>query len=279
MAIPAERDPHISVEDEAIQGTFDFLVLDSGVALSGAQVDQLKRYRDLLFDRNQSTNLTAVRDLPGIERRLILESLRLVAPLRALSRTDASGQRSLIDVGTGGGLPGMVLAITCPEFNVVLLDATGKKVAFLDEVVRDLGLANTTTIHGRAEEIGHQPRYRNGFDVVSARAVTSLPALLELGLPLLRIGGHMLLPKGAEIDDELASGYRAASILGGEILSSDLLPDSGSTIATRLVIVRKQSATSGMYPRRSGIPSRTPLGTVATTSPKSPPEHAGRGSP
>ena len=279
MAIPAERDLHKSVEDGASQDILDHLARESEVVLSHVQIGQLKRYRDLLFERNQITNLTAVRDLPGIERRLILESLRLVAPLQALPRRDAPGQQSLIDVGTGGGLPGMVLAIACPEFNVFLLDATGKKVAFLDEVVRELGLANTTTIHGRAEEIGHQPRYRNGFDVVSARAVSSLPALLEMGLPLLRVGGHMLLPKGVEIDDELVAGHRAASILGGEILSSDLLPDGGSTIDTRLVIVRKQSATAGIYPRRSGIPSKTPLGMVASTISKSPPEHAGRGSP
>lgn len=239
----------------------------SGVQLDGDQVGQLATYRDLLFNANQTTNLTAVRDLAGIERRLILESLRLVPPLRALPIPGDSGRRSLIDLGTGGGLPGLVLAIACPEFNVFLLDATGKKVAFLNNVIRTLGLGNTTTIHARAEEAGHQPRYRTGFDIVSARAVATLPALLELGLPLLRKGGHLLLPKGSAIDDELAAGRRAARLLGGEIVTADLLPDVGSTIETRLVTARKSLPTPATYPRRSGIPSRSPLGVVEIAAP------------
>ncbi len=232
----------------------------SGVALDDAQVNHLATFRDLLFSANQTMNLTAVRDLPGIERRLILESLRLVAPLRLLFGSGETGYRSLIDLGTGGGLPGLVLAIACPEIHVFLLDATGKKVAFLDRVIQALGLENTTTIHARAEEIGHQPRYRNAFNVVSARAVSTLPALLELGLPLVRPGGHLLLPKGSAIDDELGAGRQAATVLGGEIVSADHLPDVGSTIDTRLVIVRKVAATPTTYPRRPGVPSRSPLG-------------------
>lgn len=232
----------------------------SGAPLDESQVSQLAAYRDLLFTANQSMNLTAVRDLTGIEQRLILESLRLVAPLRSLLDPAARGRRSVIDLGTGGGLPGVVLAIACPELSVYLLDATGKKVAFLDRVVDSLELANTTTIHARAEEVGHQPRYRSAFHIVTARAVSTLPALLELGLPLLRVGGHLVLPKGVAIDDELAAGQRAARILGGEIVSSDLLSDAGSTIDTRLVIARKSAPTPSIYPRRPGIPSKSPLG-------------------
>ncbi len=242
------------------QESLGTLIQDAGMSLDGDQLRQLAMYRELLFTSNQTTNLTAVRDLAGIERRLILESLRLVAPLRKLPGIDTSSRRSVIDLGTGGGLPGLVLAIACPEYSVFLLDATGKKVAFLDRVVQSLSLANATTIHARAEEIGHQPRYRNAFDIVSARAVATLPALLELGLPLLRTGGHLLLPKGTAIDDELAAGHRAAAILGGEIVSADLLPDAGSTIETRLVIARKRSPTPAAYPRRTGIPSKSPLG-------------------
>jgi 16S rRNA (guanine527-N7)-methyltransferase len=254
---------------DVVQTSLDELIPDTGVDLSAEQVGQLKRYRDLLVEYNKTTNLTAVRDVPGIDRRLIIESLRLVEPLRCLPRIDEVGRRSLLDVGTGGGLPGMVLAIACPEFNVFLLDATGKKVAFLDLAVRELGLANTTAIHGRAEELGHQPRYRNGFDAVSARAVSSLPALLEIGLPLLRTGGHLLLPKGAEIADELAAAEVAANILGGKIEAVDFLLDSGSTIDTRLVVVRKTVTTPSAYPRRSGIPSKSPLGYSAPKTPQS----------
>lgn len=266
MAFSARPELQSQVEEAWTDEGFDRLVLQAGAELSELQIARLKRYRDLLFEYNQKTNLTAVRDIPGIERRLILESLRLVEPLRALPSIDRVGdRRSLIDVGTGAGLPGMVLAIACPELNVFMLDATGKKVAFLEEVVRDIGLDNATPIHGRAEELGHQPRYRNGFDLASARAVSSLPALLELGLPLLRNGGYLILPKGIDIDEELEAARRAAEILHGDIESTERLPDAGSTVDTRLVLVRKTATTPRNYPRRSGIPARSPLG---ATSPK-----------
>ncbi len=232
-----------------------------GVDLNDEQVAQLTRYGELLHERNAVTNLTAVRDIEGVERRLVLESVRLVPAVRDTPTIDTLGRRTLLDVGTGGGLPGMVLAICCPELTTYLLDATGKKIAFLDDVIADLALPNVHTIHGRAEEIGHQPRYRNAFDLVTARAVSSTSALLELGLPMLRTGGTMLLPKGVEIEEELDAGSRAADLLNGEIVSAELLPDVGSTIDTRLVVVRKKGSTPGKYPRRSGIPARDPLGT------------------
>lgn len=242
------------------------LVRAAGFDLSELQIGQLYRYRDLLYERNAVTNLTAVRELSAIERRLLLESLRLVPVLRSLPAIADSGNHSLIDVGTGGGLPGMVLAIACPEWTVFLLDATGKKVAFLNEAIAEIQLANAFTIHGRAEEVGHQPRYRDSFDVVTARAVASLPVLLELGVPLLRIGGHLLFPKGAGISDELDAAGRAAGILGAEVTSSAFLPDAGSTIDTRLVIARKLSPTPHAYPRRTGVPAKDPLGTGSASA-------------
>lgn len=238
------------------------LIANTGLDLAPGQTGRLEHYRDLLFERNATTNLTAVRDLPGINRRLILESLRLVKPLLGIEPIDRTGQRTLLDIGTGGGLPGMVLAISCPEISTYLLDSTGKKVAFLDDVVRELGLENVTTIHARAEEIAHQPRYRNAFDLITARAVTTLPALLELALPMLRVNGTMLLPKGVDMEEELEAGHRAAEILHGEIVSADRLPDAGSTVDTRLVIARKLATTPSAYPRRAGMPSKNPLGQV-----------------
>lgn len=258
MPLQAENTLHVQPRGKA--PSLYELVRAAGIALSSEQLFQLKQYRDLLFEHNQTTNLTAVRDLAGIERRLILESLRLIEPVRSLPPNNEASSRSAIDIGTGGGFPGMVLAIACPEFDVYLLDATARKVAFLDLVIRELGLERVVAIHARAEALGHDPRYRHGFDIVTARAVSSLPAVLELGLPLLRVGGSLLLPKGADIVEELESADRAATILGGMVVDSGLLPDIGSTIETRLVIVRKIASTPQAYPRRSGIPSKSPLG-------------------
>lgn len=242
---------------------FAALLGRSEVSLSARQVERLARYRDALLDHNKMTNLTAIRDLPGIERRLILESLRLVRPLTVALAADRPGgppRPSVLDIGTGGGLPGVVLAIALPGVEFTLLDATGKKIAFLRRLIEEIGLDNARTIHGRAEEIARDPGLRGSFSAAVARAVSSLPALVELGLPMLRPGGRLLLPKGIDIDAELADGRIAASIVGGEIIEASLLPSVGSDIATRLVIVEKTGPTPDAYPRRSGLPSRDPLG-------------------
>lgn len=229
-------------------------------ALSTEQRHQLAVYRDALFGFNKTTNLTAVRDLAGIDRRLLMESVRLVEPLKRLPRPPSRGRLSVLDIGTGGGLPGLVLAIVLPDIDVTLLDATGKKIAFVQRVIDDLGLTNARTIHDRAETIARDPALRESFDVAVARAVSSLPALIELGLPLVRLGGHLFLPKGMTIDNELEAGQTAASLVGGQIIDSAKLPDAGSGVETRLVIVRKTAPTPPAYPRRAGIPSRNPLG-------------------
>lgn len=219
------------------------------------QVDLVLRYRDLLHDHNKRVNLTAVRDYDGIERRLILESLRLVETVR-----DRAGEGQIMDLGSGGGIPGIILAIALPDLDFTLLDATGKKVKFQQSVVDELGLTNVRAIQARAEELGHDINWRNSFDLVTARAVTSLSALMELGLPFVSMKGWLVLPKGVEIDEEIEIALKAAGKLGGTIVSQDILPDSGSDVDTRLVLVRKDQATPSTYPRRVGLPARSPLG-------------------
>ena len=236
------------------------LVAGSGILLPDCAIDHLVRFRDLLHERNQVVNLTAVREIPAIDRRLVIESLRLVPVLRNLVPEDQEPPVRHLDLGSGGGIPGMVLAIARPDLSVTLLDATRKKTDFLADVIRELGLPNATTLNGRAEELGHLPRWRNQFDLVTARAVAALPTILELGAPFLRTGGTMLLPKGTDLDDELVHAERAAPLLGMEIVSSDPLEDIGSTVETRLVIARKIATTPRTYPRRPGIPARSPLG-------------------
>lgn len=240
----------------------DFAVVMAPMAtqFSREQLDLLAAYGNLLFTANQRMNLTAVRDIEGIQRRLILESARLLPALdEALPRGSSAGA-DIIDIGTGGGLPGMILAIARPDLRVTLLDATRKKVAFLEDVARELRLNNVIPLHGRAEETGQTQRYRGFFRLATARAVSSLPALLELGLPLLQEGGTLLLPKGVEIEEELASGEIAAGELGGTITEASILPDVGSSVDTSLIVVAKTATTPKTYPRRSGIPARSPLG-------------------
>lgn len=236
--------------------TFAALMREVASTLDDQQIARLMRYRDVLHARNQVVNLTAVRDFDGIERRLILESLRLSARVAALAPAGAR----ILDLGSGGGIPGMVLAVALPDRSFTLLDATGKKVSFLRECTDDLGVDNAIAVHGRAEELAYELQWRSAFDLVTARAVTSLAALLELGLPFLRLKGWLLLPKGPDIDDEMRIARRAAGKLGGSIVEASFLPDVGSFVETRLVLVRKDLPTPAHFPRRAGIPARSPLG-------------------
>jgi 16S rRNA (guanine527-N7)-methyltransferase len=162
----------------------------------------------------------------------------------------------LVDIGTGAGFPGLVLKIVRPSLDVTLIDATAKKVAFVNDVIAALELERVQAVQGRAEELGQDDRYRSRFDVATARAVASLPVLLEYVVPFLTIGGTALLPKGLEITEELRLGRRAAAVLGAQIVSAEEISLTG----TRLVVTRKISPTATAYPRRVGIPSRDPLG-------------------
>jgi 16S rRNA (guanine527-N7)-methyltransferase len=229
-----------------------------GVPLDATALARFSLYRDLLLDRNARVNLTAIRDPDEIERRLFLDALAMVPALDRLASQLACPQRSmsLIDVGTGAGFPGLALKIARPALDVTLVDATAKKVAFLDEVIAALGLPSVRALHGRAETLGHDPAFREQFDIATARAVASLPVLLEYVVPLLRVGGTALLPKGLTIDEELRTGRKAAATLGAHIVSTDPLPVG----STNLVIAHKATRTPAAYPRRIGVPSRAPLG-------------------
>ena len=241
----------------------DYLKISSPVALSDAQWAQLARFRDLLLGWNERVNLTAITDAADVERLLFLDALRMVPAIReAIEQTQIASERpTLIDIGTGAGFPGLPIAIAMPELDVTLLDATAKKINFIREVATDLGLENVTPLHGRSEEIGHNPTYRERFDFATARAVASLPALAELAIPLLHRGGRAFFPKSADIEEELAEGEHAAKILGARISATPLLLHDRDEKVTRLVIMDKLSlATPKFYPRRSGVPAKDPIG-------------------
>lgn len=232
--------------------------------------EQLRRFRELLIRWNQRFNLTAVTDAAGIDERLIGDALRMLPALddalaawragRMRGGADGADTPRLIDVGSGAGFPGLVLKIARPELEVVLLEATGKKVGFLEHAIVELGLTGVVAIHGRAEELAHQAHHRARYDIVTARAVAALPVLMELCVPLLAPGGHALFPKGAEIEPELAEGHRAAPLVGARIVGDDPLPTGDGGTVTRLVVAVKIGATPDRYPRRSGIPVKAPLG-------------------
>ena len=244
--------------DRAVQVAHSMTALAqaAGLEISPEQARQFDDYRVLLLEWNARANLTAITEPDEVDRRLFLDSMLLLPALDAALQLMPASPNRLIDVGSGAGFPGLPIKIMRPDLDITLVEATGKKVAFLDACIAALGLRHITTIHGRAEELARDPAYREQFDVVTARAVASLPALLELGMPFLRLGGRGLFPKGLEIATELAAAEAAAPLVGGQIVASRVLPRSQTT----LVAVAKLSLTPKKYPRRAGIPAREPLG-------------------
>jgi 16S rRNA (guanine527-N7)-methyltransferase len=205
---------------------------------------------------NRRFNLTAITDREGVLVRHFLDSISCFEALPWASL--AAGAR-IVDVGTGAGFPGIPLKIVCPGMRLTLLEATRKKVTFLEHIVDVLGLHEVEIIHGRAEELGHSPAHREQYDWALARAVVEMPTLAEYLLPLVRVGGAMLAQKGEGAAIEVQASYAATTALGGKV--RHLLPVELRGIAeTRyLVVVDKVAATPGKYPRRPGMPKKRPI--------------------
>lgn len=222
-----------------------------GTPLTTAQLRQVVRYLALLSEWRKRARLTAITRPREAARLHILDSLLC---LRAGIPPDSS----VLDVGSGAGLPGIPLAIARPDLEVTLLEAVSKKVAFLEIVAAELGLS-VQVVASRAEEAARQPRLRERFDVVVARAVAPLPVLSELTLPFVRVGGKAVLLKGPGVAREVDSGQRAAVALGGGDVR--VIPAELPGRARRaLVEIAKVTSTPLAYPRRPGMPAKRPLG-------------------
>ncbi len=230
-----------------------------GFELSGQQLAAFSRYANVLVSSAKSAGVTALRTRERIEQRHFLESLALARALLDQAVLDETTPLKVIDVGTGAGIPGLPLRILLPKARLTLLDARQRTTAFLADLLDSLVIANVQIMTARAEDAGRDPSYREQFDLALARAVAPLPVLLELTLPLLRVGGRLAAPKGSSALREIGASGHALDELGGAVTSSDRLKIPGSVTLQRLVVVEKRSATPSRYPRRAGIPSKRPL--------------------
>jgi 16S rRNA (guanine527-N7)-methyltransferase len=207
----------------------------------------LRRFVERLLETNRSFNLTAITDPTEAWDKHVLDSLSLLPDLREL----AAGSQ-VIDVGSGGGLPALPLAIALPALQFTLLEATAKKARFLEETARELGLGNVRVVCDRAESFGQGPE-REHFDCATSRAVSRLPVLLELTVPLLRVGGLSLAIKGEQAPVEVTEAKNALQLLKAKLEGTRRTP-------TGVVVkIRKTGPTAKKYPRRPGEPKRAPL--------------------
>ncbi len=234
----------------------DFVVRDLEaleIAILPEQGEQLAGFHALLLEANQRMNLTAVRDPDQAWRRMMVDSLTAVPGM-----PEEEGAL-VIDVGTGGGLPGIPLAIACPGLLVTLLEATGKKAKFVKETAEALGLENVRVVNGRAETAGRMPAHRQHYDAAICRAVGPMAVLLELCLPLVKVGGKLLAMKGPKAEAELREAGDAMAVLGaGEVALIDAYPE-GFENDLVIVSVIKDRPTPGEYPRAPGLPKMQPL--------------------
>ena len=221
----------------------------TGLGLDPAAAPALERYAGALLEKNKVMNLTAITQPDQVATLHLLDCAALL-PLSPLAG------KTVIDVGTGAGLPGMVLALLTPDARFTLLDSLGKRIDFLQEVCDDMGLTHVTCVHARAEEFAGQ--HREQYDVAVSRAVAQLNVLCELTLPLVKVGGRFIAMKGPEADAEAKAAANALKKLGGryEETRQFTLPDGS---ARGLVFCKKISQTPTVYPRNGGKIAKKPL--------------------
>jgi 16S rRNA (guanine527-N7)-methyltransferase len=219
-----------------------------GVELDAGDLGTLARYLDALYAANATMNLTAVPAGEEAWHRHVVDSLSLLPWIAS------TGARTAIDVGTGGGLPGIPLALAVPELRMTLLEATGRKCEFLQQCVADLGLTDRcTVVNLRAEVAGHRPELRERFDLCVSRAVARLPILLEYCIAFPKPGGHIVLIKGEQAQAEIDESKKALHSLHAQVVESVRTP-TGTIVA-----VEKLRGAPKMYPRGDGEPKRRPL--------------------
>ena len=220
------------------------------VLLDPAQCDAFETYYRELVVWNARVNLTTITARDEVWVKHFLDSLSVAPSVRAARR--------VLDLGSGAGFPGVPLKIALPHLNLTLLEATGKKVAFLQHLVAQLGLRDVAILHARAEDAAHAAAQRTQYDAVVARAVAALATLVEYALPFVRVGGVFIAQKGVAVDDEMRAATYACELLGGRWRA--VVPAQLPGLEQRhLVVVEKVAATPAQFPRRAGIPERKPL--------------------
>ena len=224
------------------------------IPFSEKQQEQLTVYYEMLVEKNKVMNLTAITEFEDVLEKHFLDSIA------AARYVDFTGELSVIDLGTGAGFPGMPLKIMFPNMKITLADSLNKRILFLNEVVDTLKLEGITTVHGRAEDLAADLNYREQYDYCVSRAVANLSTLSEYCLPFVKTRGTFISYKSGEIEEELSAAKKAIFLLGGKIKEVIPFRLDGTDISRSFVMIGKEKKTPKAYPRKSGLPSKKPLG-------------------
>lgn len=239
------------MEFEEFKREFEKYLAKMNISLLKEQYGQFYAYMELLIEWNEKMNLTAITDPKEIILKHFVDSLTIAKYVKE--------DKSIIDMGTGAGFPGIPIKIYRKDVKVVLADSLNKRIKFLDEVIDKLKLENVETIHCRAEELGKNKQYREKFDYATSRAVANLSTLLEYLMPFVKLNGKCIFMKTIEVEEELEKAKKAIKTLGGKIEKVDKFEIPESDLGRSIIIVKKEKITPSKFPRKPGTPAKEPL--------------------
>ncbi|WP_055669982.1 16S rRNA (guanine(527)-N(7))-methyltransferase RsmG [Desnuesiella massiliensis] len=226
---------------------------DVGVQFNEDKYNKFILYKDLLKEWNEKINLTAITEDEEIIKKHFIDCIK------AFKFNEFLKEKSIIDVGTGAGFPGIPLGIMKEDLHITLLDSLNKRINFLNDIINKLYLKNFSTIHGRAEDLARKNGYRENFDIATSRAVANMSVLSEFCLPYVKVGGHFVALKGPAVEDELSDAKNAIAILGGKLLDVIKVDIEDSDLKHNLVIVEKIKKSPDVYPRKAGTITKKPI--------------------
>lgn len=239
------------MEFEEFKREFEKYLAKMNISLLKEQYGQFYAYMELLIEWNEKMNLTAITEPKEIILKHFVDSLTIAKYVKE--------DKSIIDMGTGAGFPGIPIKIYRKDVKVVLADSLNKRIKFLDEVIDKLKLENVETIHCRAEELGKNKQYREKFDYATSRAVANLSTLSEYLMPFVKLNGKCIFMKTIEVEEELEKAKKAIKTLGGKIEKVDKFEIPESDLGRSIIIVKKEKITPSKFPRKPGTPAKEPL--------------------
>lgn len=238
---------------DTVQTEFASRLEKKGLQITDRQLEQFERYFKMLVEWNEKMNLTGITEREQVYTKHFYDSVSLSFFI------DMNKVQRMADIGSGAGFPGFPLKICFPHLELTVVDSLNKRISFLQHTANELGFSGVHLIHGRAEDIGRQPEHRDGYDLVTARAVARMALLNEFCLPFTRQDGVFAAMKGSDPSEELKEASRSLKELKGKLESVEAFQLPVEDSARHIVFVRKTASTPSKYPRKAGVPAKSPL--------------------